>query len=472
MIKFDKLYIDGKWVKPHSDETMEVINPNDGGIAGIVPMGTKEDVDLAVKAATSALKSWSQTSVEERCEILQECSAALKESGDKFAQTITNEVGTPIGFSKMAMVGTPRVVFKSYAKILENFEFEEEIGNSLIVKEPVGVCGFITPWNFPLHQIVGKVAPALAAGCTMILKPSKVAPLNAFLLAEMMDNIGLPPGVFNLVHGHGTTVGEHIASHTQIDMLSFTGSTQAGIRVAKLAADSIKRVTLELGGKSANIILEDADVVKAVRNGVSACYTNSGQTCSALTRMLIPHKLRDEVIDIVKGSVERYTVGNPNDEGTKCGPMISKSQYDKVRGYIQSGIDEGATLIVGGLEHPEGLENGFFVKPTVFADVTNDMTIAKEEIFGPVLCIIGYENIDEAINIANDSEYGLSGGIWSGDVEKAKSIAKRIRTGQISINGGFFNIYAPFGGYKKSGNGRELGKYGLEEFLEIKSIQL
>ena len=471
MIEFNKLYINGEWVKPHSDELMEVINPSTGEIAGIVPMGTKEDVDVAVNAATIALSSWSETSIEERCEILQKCSSTLKELENKFAQAITDEVGTPIGFSKMAMVGTPRVVFKSYAKILENFEFEEEIGNSLIVKEPVGVCGFITPWNFPLHQIVGKVAPALAAGCTMILKPSKIAPLNAFLLAEVMHEIGLPAGVFNLVHGHGTSVGEHIASHSEIDMLSFTGSTQAGVRVAKLAADSVKRVTLELGGKSANIILEDADLVKAVRNGVNACYSNSGQTCSALTRMIVPRKLKEEVIEIVKGSVERYTVGDPNQEGTKCGPMISKSQYDKVRSYIQSGIDEGATLIAGGLEHPKGLENGFFVTPTAFADVTNDMTIAKEEIFGPVLCIIAYDTIDEAIAIANDSEYGLSGGIWSEDVEKAKMLARKIKTGQISINGGFFNIYAPFGGYKKSGNGRELGKYGLEEFLEIKAMQ-
>ena len=471
MMKFDKLYIDGKWVKSNSEEFMEIINPSTGEIAGIVPMGSKEDVDLAVNAATTALTSWSNTSIEERCSILQKCSSALKENEEKLAQAITNEVGTPIGFSKMAMVGTPRVVFKSYSKILESFKFEEEIGNSLIVKEPVGVCGFITPWNFPLHQIVGKVAPALAAGCTMVLKPSKIAPLNAFLLAEILDEVGLPPGVFNLVHGHGMTVGEHIASHPQIDMLSFTGSTDAGVRVSKLAADSVKRVTLELGGKSANIILEDADLVKAVRNGVNACYTNSGQTCSALTRMIIPKKFREQVIEIVKGSVERYKVGNPNEEGTKCGPMISKSQYEKVRNYIQSGIDEGATLIAGGLEHPIGLEDGFFVKPTAFIDVTCDMKIAREEIFGPVLCIITYENVEDAIRIANDSEYGLSGGIWSEDVEKAKMIAREIKTGQISINGGFFNIYAPFGGYKKSGNGRELGKYGLEEFLEIKSMQ-
>ena len=402
---------------------------------------------------------------------LNDLSLALKELTEELAQTITAEVGTPIGYSRMAMVGTPRVVARSYAKMLESYEWEHEIRNSVIVKEPVGVCAFITPWNFPLHQIVGKVAPALAAGCTMVLKPSKEAPLNAFLLADILHDIGLPPGVFNLVSGHGSEVGEFLSGHPDVDMVSFTGSTGAGIRVSQAAAPTVKRVTLELGGKSANVILDDADVIRAAKSSIGACYQNSGQTCSALTRLIIPVAQKEEILEVVKQRVEGYTPGNPLDENTRCGPMVSSKQQASVHNYIQSAIDEGATLIAGGTEMPDGIETGFFVRPTAFADVTPDMTIWKEEVFGPVLTITTYQSEEEALSLANDSIYGLSGGVWSGDAERAMEFAKGMRTGQVSINGGPFNVSAPFGGYKQSGNGRELGVEGLDEFLEIKAIQ-
>ena len=466
----EELYIGGKWVRPHGEGEIQVMNPTTEDIIGSVPIGNSDDVNHAVSAARSAFESWSMSPIEDRIKILNDLSTALKELTEELAQTITAEVGTPIGYSRMAMVGTPRVVSRSYAKILEGFEWEDEIRNSLIVKEPIGVCAFITPWNFPLHQIIGKVAPAIAAGCTMVLKPSKEAPLNAFLLADILHDIGLPPGVFNLVSGHGSEVGEVLSSHPDIDMVSFTGSTSAGVRVSQAAAPTVKRVTLELGGKSANVILDDADVIRAAKSAIGACYQNSGQTCSALTRLIIPKNYEDEIIEIVSSRVNGYTPGDPLDENTRCGPMVSKKQQQIVLSYIASGIDEGAQLIAGGEGMPEGCDNGFFVRPTAFSNVTSEMKIWKEEIFGPVLVIATYETEEEALKLANDSIYGLSGGVW-GTNERAIQFAKKMRTGQVSVNGGPFNINAPFGGYKQSGNGRELGIDGLQEFLEIKAIQ-
>ena len=465
------LYIDGTWVEPSGDGTIEVINPSSEQTIGSVPVGGEMDVNAAVEGAKSAFPTWSSSSVEERADLLNQLSGVIKDRSEDLANLITSEVGTPIEYSRMAMVGTPRVVTRSYAKILEGFVWEEEVRNSLVVKEPIGVVAMITPWNFPLHQIIGKVAPALAAGCTMVLKPSKEAPLNAFALADIMDDIGLPSGVFNLVSGHGREIGETMSSHPGVDMVSFTGSTNAGVRVSELAAPTVKRVTLELGGKSANIILDDADIPRAASSAIYACFGNSGQECSALTRLLIPEDSRDEVIDVISSKIGRYTVGDPMEEGVRCGPLVSKRQQESVSSFISSGIEEGATLVAGGEGFPDGLECGFYVKPTVFADVTPDMTIFREEIFGPVLSITTYSSEDEAIELANDSEYGLSGGVWSGDEERAIRVARRIRTGQVSINGGAFNVTAPFGGYKRSGLGRELGVHGLEEFLEIKSIQ-
>ena len=468
----DQLYIDGKWVQPIGTGSIDVINPATEEIIGKIPVGSKEDIDIAVSAARIAFDSWSKSSIETRIDILNALSDALKERGEDIAQTITAEVGTPIGYSRVAMVGTPRVVSRSYAKILENFDWEEKVRNSIICKEPIGVCAFITPWNFPLHQIIGKVAPAIAAGCTMILKPSKEAPLSAFILADILHEIGLPSGVFNLVSGHGSEIGNYISSHPEVDMVSFTGSTGAGISVSEAAATTVKRVTLELGGKSANVALEDADPTLVAKKAIGACHQNSGQTCSALTRLIIPESMSDKVYQIIAEKNNSYTVGDPLEENTRCGPMVSLRQQKSVSKYIESGINEGASLISGGLGMPEGISKGYYVKPTIFANVSPDMKIWKEEIFGPVLVITTYKSEEEALELANDSIYGLSGGVWSKDQERAIEFAKDMRTGQVSVNGGAFNVSAPFGGYKLSGNGRELGAHGLNEFLEIKSIQL
>ena len=468
----DQLYIDGKWVQPIGTGSIEVINPATEEIIGKIPVGSKEDIDIAASAARIAFDSWSKSSIETRIDILNALSNALKERGEDIAQTITAEVGTPIGYSRVAMVGTPRVVSRSYAKILENFDWEEKVRNSIICKEPIGVCAFITPWNFPLHQIIGKVAPAIAAGCTMILKPSKEAPLSAFILADILHEIGLPSGVFNLVSGHGSEIGNYMSSHPEVDMVSFTGSTGAGISVSEAAATTVKRVTLELGGKSANVALEDADPTLVAKKAIGACHQNSGQTCSALTRLIIPESMSDEVYEIIAEKNNSYTVGDPLEESTRCGPMVSLRQQKSVSKYIESGINEGATLISGGLGMPEGISKGYYVKPTIFANVSPDMKIWKEEIFGPVLVITTYKSEEEALKLANDSIYGLSGGVWSKDEKRAIKFAKDMRTGQVSVNGGAFNVSAPFGGYKLSGNGRELGSHGLNEFLEIKSIQI
>lgn len=467
----DMLYIGGSWTESKGGGRISVENPATGSIVGSVPEGTLDDADAAVMAARDAFDEWSNSPVEERIRVLNSLSESFKNRTNELAELITKEVGTPIEYSKMAMVGTPRVVTRSYAKLLESYNWEEEVRNSTIVREPIGVCAFITPWNFPLHQIIGKVAPAIAAGCTMVLKPSKEAPLNAFILADMLDEIGLPKGVFNLVSGYGSTVGSHLASHPEVDMVSFTGSTAAGVRVSQAAAESVKRVTLELGGKSANVVLEDGNGVRAAKNAIGACFANSGQTCSALTRLIVPESILGDIIPIIAERVDGYSPGDPMDPKTKCGPMVSASQQESVLGYIRSGIEEGAVLVAGGSDLIDGLESGYFVRPTAFMNVKPDMKIWKEEIFGPVLCIASYTSEDEALSLANDSEYGLSGGVWSEDIDRAVAFARKMRTGQVSVNGGPFNISAPFGGYKKSGNGRELGVHGFEEFLEIKSIQ-
>jgi acyl-CoA reductase-like NAD-dependent aldehyde dehydrogenase len=468
----DKVYIGGEWVASTGNGSIEVVNASTEEVIGSIPEGTPEDVDRAVTAARKAFETWSQTSVDERAEWLTRISQALGARSQDIAALIAQEVGMPIKLATMIQAGLPTMDFGSMPQAMNELRWEEQVGNSLIVREPVGVVGAITPWNYPLHQIAAKVAPALAAGCTIIVKPSEVAPLNAFLLAEILDELGLPAGVFNLVTGYGPVVGEALAAHPGIDMISFTGSTRAGRRVSEIASASVKRVALELGGKSPNVILEDADLQKAITDGVSKCFLNSGQTCSALTRMLVPRSRLDEAEQIVTAVAEHFRPGDPFDAESTLGPLVSDTQRERVRRYIRKGQEEGAKLLTGGEEPPEGLERGYFVRPTVFSGVTPEMTIAQEEIFGPVLVLMPYEDEADAIRIANDSEYGLAGGVWSGDEEHAKRVARRIRTGQVEINGGAFNPMAPFGGYKQSGHGRELGRFGLEEFLTVKAMQL
>ena len=464
-------YIDGSWVPSTGSGAIDVINPASEEVIGRVADGTPEDVDRAVAAARAAFPSWSATSVDERAKFLTRIQEGLTARHDEMARTIVNEMGSPAKFATQVQAGLPIAVLGSIAALLPSYPFEEEIGNSLVVREPIGVVGAITPWNYPLHQVVAKVGPALGAGCTIVLKPSEVAPLSAILFAEIIDEVGLPPGVFNLVLGTGPVVGEAIASHPDIDMVSFTGSTRAGRRVSELVAGTIKRVALELGGKSANVILADADLEKAVKVGIANCFINGGQTCTAQTRMLVDRARYDDALELARQVAEGYTVGSPDDDATRIGPLVSAAQRERVRGYIEKGVAEGARVVTGGAEPPDGLDRGFYVRPTVFADVNPTMTIAQEEIFGPVLSVIPYDDEDDALRIANDSAYGLSGAVWAGDPERALAFAKRMRTGQVEVNGGRFNPMAPFGGYKQSGNGRELGRFGLEEFLEVKSLQ-
>jgi acyl-CoA reductase-like NAD-dependent aldehyde dehydrogenase len=472
MQNYDKLYINGQWTASADSGFIEVIGAVSEEVIGRVPCGAQEDVDKAVGAARTAFEAWAATGVAERAAFLMKLHQGLVERSDDIAATVTAEVGMPLKLSQRIQAGLPMAIMKSYAAMIVDYPLEERIGTSLVLHEPVGVVACITPWNYPLHQIVAKVAPALAAGCCVIVKPSSDAPLSAFILAEIVDKAGLPPGVFNLVSGHGATVGEALASHRDVDMVSFTGSTAVGKRLSILAAETVKRVSLELGGKSASVILDDADLPAAVKGTLAAGLLNSGQTCSAHTRMLVPESLYEQIASLAVEVAKTYAPADPYAERTRLGPLVSASQRERVKQYIRRGVEEGAEMLLGGVDVPEGLEKGFYVSPTIFGRVDPSMTIAREEIFGPVLSIISYRDEEEAIRIANDTIYGLAGGVWSGDEERAVRFARRMRTGQVDINGAPFNIYAPFGGYKQSGTGRELGKYGLEEFLEIKSIQL
>ena len=472
MIQRDKFFINGQWAPPSSKETIDVHHAGTGEVMGKVPAGGEKDIETAVAAARAALEGWSATPAAKRAEYLQKISDGLKARAAELGSTIAQEVGMPIKLAGRIQAGLPIANFGNYAKIAKEFQFETKVGNSLVVREPVGVVGAITPWNYPLHQIALKVAPALAAGCTVVLKPSEVAPFNAFILAEVIEAAGLPKGVFNLVTGFGPAAGEALVKHPQVDMISFTGSTRAGKRISEVAAQTVKRVALELGGKSASVILEDADLAAAVKGTVTGCYLNSGQTCTALTRMLVPASKYDEAAKLAVEAAKGFTLGDPMSEATRLGPLSSQMQLDRVRAYIKKGVEEGAELLTGGADRPDGLPGGYFVKPTVFGKVKNSMTIAQEEIFGPVLSIIAYQDEDEAVRIANDSPYGLAGAVWSADDAHAQKVARRIRAGQVDVNGGAFNMNAPFGGFKQSGHGREAGVYGLEEFLEYKSLQL
>jgi len=472
LIVYDRLYIGGEWVTPSGDEAIDVVDATTEEVMGRVPAGDSQDVARAVGAARGALEGWAATPVAQRAQMCTAVSRALAARMEEIASLIAREVGMPLPLSLMIQAGLPTMSFASMAQVVEEMVWEQEVGNSLIVREPVGVVGAITPWNYPLHQVCAKVAPALAAGCTVVVKPSEITPLNAFVLAEIFEEVGLPAGVFNLVTGTGTVVGEALVASPDVDMISFTGSTRAGRRVSEVAAATVKRVALELGGKSANVILDDADLQDAVVDGLGKCFLNSGQTCSALTRMLVPRERLAEAEAIAAAAVAQITVGDPFAEGTALGPLVSDAQRERVRDHIRRGEQEGAKLVAGGAQAPAGLESGYFVSPTVFSEVTVDMTIAQEEIFGPVLAIMPYSDVDEAVAIANSTVYGLAGGVWSANEGRARALARRLRTGQVDINGATFNPLAPFGGYKQSGHGRELGRFGLEEFLEVKSIQL
>jgi aldehyde dehydrogenase (NAD+) len=437
---------------------------------GRVPRGTGEDVDRAVKAARHAFASWSRLSIEERAQWLEKLSAAMKTRVPQIAEAIAHEVGTALGFATKVQAEFPIMMIGMNAKFIRDATLEEELGNSLVIKEPIGVIGCVTPWNYPLHQIVCKIAPALAAGCTVVLKPAEMAPISAFMLAEAAHEIGLPAGVLNVVSGSGRIVGEAIVAHPDVDMISFTGSVQAGRRIASVAGEGIKKVCLELGGKSAFVVLDDAPFDKAIPAGVNNCMQNSGQTCSAWTRMLVPRSRQEEAVELAKAQLAKLTLGDPFDKTTRLGPLASAAQRDSVLGYIEQGKKEGATLVAGGAR-PSQFASGYYVEPTIFSNVDNRMKIAQEEIFGPVLAIVPYDSETEAISIANDSDYGLSGGVWAGTPERALGVAKQLRTGQVDINGGRFNPLAPFGGYKKSGIGREIGPLAIEEFFQLKSIQ-
>ena len=467
-----QIYVGGNWVDSAGDGSIDVVNPSNEEVIGSVPDGVGADVDAAVAAAREAFSGWAATPLEERLGYIEKLAGQLGARSEEIGELISREVGMPGKMAVMIQAGLPAGTTASVPATAREFPFEETLGRSLVTREPVGVVGCITPWNYPLHQIMAKIAPAMAVGCTVVLKPSEVAPLNAFVLPDIIDELGFPAGVFNLVSGVGPVVGEAIAAHPDVDMVSFTGSTRAGTRVAEVAAANVTRVHQELGGKSANIVLDDADFAAAIPSAVGACYLNSGQTCSALTRLLVPADRMDEAAELAAQAAAGFTVGPADDEGSRLGPLVSQTQWDRVQGYIQAGIDEGATLVTGGTGKPEGLDAGYYVKPTVFSNVDNSMSIARDEIFGPVLSIIGYDSEEDAIRIANDSDYGLSGGVWSSDNDRALAVAKQLRTGEVDMNGSFLNTDAPFGGYKKSGNGRELGRFGLSEFVEAKQINL
>jgi aldehyde dehydrogenase (NAD+) len=463
-------YIDGQWVKPAVPKTLDVIGPATEEVVGRISLGSAADVDRAVAAARKAFETFSRTSREERIALLERIIGVYQTKLEEIAETISLEMGAPMWLARAAQAPSGLAHLMQTLEVLKHYAFVENKGTTRILREPVGVCGFITPWNWPVNQIMCKVAPALAAGCTMVLKPSEIAPLNAILVAQVLHEAGVPAGVFNLVNGDGPTVGAAIASHPGIDMVSFTGSTRAGVQVAKNAADTVKRVAQELGGKSANIILDDANLERSVAGGVRSCFTNSGQSCNAPTRMLVPRTRHAEAIAFAKAAAEATTVGDPKADGIQIGPVVSKAQFEKIQGLIQQGIDEGAELVAGGLGRPAGITRGYFVRPTVFANVKNTMAIAREEVFGPVLAILPYDSEDEAVRIANDTVYGLSSYVASGDPERALRVASRLRTGNVHLNGAGADFAAPFGGYKQSGNGREWGEFGFEEFLEVKAV--
>jgi betaine-aldehyde dehydrogenase len=467
----NKIYINGKWLDSNSDRTISVLNPTNGGILANIAAGNAIDANRAVDAAYQAFPAWSKKTTNERADLIDRVAELLLAKSDLFAETITSEVGMPLKLSKLIQVGNAISSWKHYAQIARDFKYEESVGNSLLVHEPIGVVACITPWNFPLIQITHKIAPALVAGCTVVLKPSELAPLNAIALAEVIHEAGFPPGVFNLIMGNGEDVGEALVSNPKVDMVSFTGSTRAGKRVGEIASQSIKRVALELGGKSSSVVLDDADLAKAIKGTLNSCFLNSGQTCLAHTRLLIPESKYDEAKTIVLAAVEKMKIGDPFVEGTRLGPVISSAQRDRIRNYIATAKKEGAEVIVGEAEIPNELLSGNFVQPTVLGKVKPNDTVAQEEIFGPVLSIITYKDEDEALKIANNTIYGLGGAVWSNDLNRAMHFARHMRTGQVDINGAPFNTLAPFGGYKQSGNGREYGLYGFKEFFEIKSIQ-
>ena len=464
-----KFYIGGAWVDPVAPKSLDVINPATEAVAGRISLGGAADVDKAVAAAKAAFPAFSRTSREERMELLERIIAEYQKRYADVAEAITEEMGAPGWLSQRAQAAMGVAHLQTALAVLKDYHFEELRGTTLLAKEPIGVCGFITPWNWPMNQIVCKVAPALATGCTMVLKPSEVAPFSGYLFAEIMHAAGVPAGVFNLVNGDGPSVGAAISSHPDVDMVSFTGSTRAGVEVAKAAAPTVKRVHQELGGKSPNIVLEDADLKKAVAGGVRQVMMNSGQSCNAPTRMLAPAAKMDEVIAIAKEAAEATTVGDPGGNA-QMGPVVSELQWNKIQGLIKKGIEEGATLVAGGLGRPEGLDKGYYVKPTVFAHVTNDMTIAREEIFGPVLSILGYDSLDEAIEVGNDTPYGLAAYVQGTDMDKVRDVARRLRAGQVTVNGAGPDMMAPFGGFKQSGNGREWGDHAFAEFLETKAV--
>jgi aldehyde dehydrogenase (NAD+) len=465
------LYINGEWTPSSGKDVVEVTNPTTGRVIATVPAGTDQDVDRAVAAAKAAFSSWSESDPKTRAEALRTIAEGITARGEEIAAAAASDIGTPVKTGRYMHVKLPATTFANMADNIEKYQFETREGPLTIVREPVGVVGCITPWNYPLHQIAAKVAPAIAAGCTVVVKPSEVAPLSAYILAEIIDKAGLPAGVFNLISGLGPVVGEALAGHKDVDMVSFTGSVRAGTRVAALAAPDVKRVTLELGGKSPNVVLDDVeDMPKIVQAAITNAFLNSGQTCSALTRLIVPRERMAEVEELARTAAESQKLGDPALDETALGPVVSEVQYKRVIGYIKRGIDEGAHLVTGGLDRPAGLEMGYFVAPTVFSAVAPESVIAQEEIFGPVLVVIPYDTEQDAIEIANGTQYGLSGGVWSGDPARAERVAKRLRTGQVKINGGAFNPLAPFGGYKHSGIGRELGPLGLEEYLETKAL--